>query len=96
MHLPLRGLLVGAAVVCLAAVAVAVAYLTATSYLIMPTRSGLPCYHASPPCPPFSSAPIHYFEPNWSEGIGVAIIVGVACVVIARLVERHGRSLRRG
>ena len=42
----LRGFLVGAAVVCLAAIAVAVAYLTATSYLIMPTRSGLPPYQA--------------------------------------------------
>jgi hypothetical protein len=94
MRLPLRGVVVVAAVVCLAAIAVAVAYLTATNYLIMPSRSGLPCYQASPPCPPFSSATIHYFEPNWSDGIGVAIVVGIATVVVGRYVVRLVRSSR--
>ena len=87
-----RGLLVGTSVVCLTALAVAVAYLTATSYLIMPTRSGLPCYRASPPCPPFSSAPIHYFEPNWSNGIGVAVIVGIAFVALEQIAVRRARA----
>jgi hypothetical protein len=70
------------------AVAVAVAYLTATRYSILPKRSGLPCYQAVPPCPPLPAS-IQYVEPNWGNGIGVAVLVAIALIATVALLRRR-------
>ncbi len=92
-----RVLILATSATILAVTAVAVAYLTVTIELVMPTRSGMACYHAVPTCPPFSSAPIRVLEPNWVTGIGISIVVaalavGIACFAFAKLARHREPS----
>src|SRR5437879_4763112 len=59
-----RALALVSSIGALAVIAVAVAFLTATSELVYSTRSGFACYHALPSCPPLPSG-VSVFELNW-------------------------------
>lgn len=64
-------------------VLVATADLTATDYLVMPSRSGLACYEAIPSCPPVPSGSLRVFEPNWANSIALAAVVTLSATVLA-------------
>jgi hypothetical protein len=78
----LLAVLAAASVVCVIFVA---AYVTATPYNIYPTRSGFSCIDA--PCGPLP-APSQIFEPNWGNGLGVVVGIGLVLLVILSISPR--------
>lgn len=80
----------------LVAVTVVVANLTGTRVSILQTRSGFACENAVPPCPQLPTS-IDAFQPNWANGLGVAVLVAIVLVVgaslLARRLNRHHTDL---
>ena len=68
------------------AIAVAVAGLTGAHLSILQTRSGFACYNAVPPCAPLSDS-IVVFNPNWENGLAIALLVAIVAVTAVALIR---------